>query len=92
MTTISDQMVKEHNEACFSCDVYPAKSTLGWEVNGKEVQNSKKYRIVAKGSQRQLVIKDTLEEDEGIVSAFVGDCQTQAELRVEGINNILLIV
>ena len=82
---LEDQYVREESDAKFTCEVYPPRSDVNWVVNDKVISNSKKYRLTSSDGERCLVIKDTLEEDQGAVKAFVEEDSTQAALSVEGI-------
>ena len=82
---LEDQYVREHEEATFSCEVYPEKSLVLWMVNGNEVTDTNKFKISANGQKHKMVIKDAVELDEGTVSAIAGEAKTEAQLIVQGI-------
>ena len=81
---LQDQIVTEKNDATFTCQVYPADSVLEWIVDSHAVTNSDKYRLTNDGPHHSLTIISSREEDEGVVCASLGDCETHANLIVEG--------
>ena len=86
---LDDQHVREHDNATFTCQVYPAKSVLSWFINDKKVKDDKKYKMTSKDNQRQLVVKDVKEEDAKTVKISLGDAVSEAALTVEGDLSVL---
>ena len=83
---LENQTVRETNSAGFVCEVYPIDSDVVWTKNGSVLNDKEdKIEVNSSGNQRELVIKNTEEQDAGIVSAFLGENDTHAELKVEGI-------
>ena len=59
-------------------------------MDGKQVSNTKKYKITEKGPKRQMSIKDAQLKDAGIVTAAVSDRNSSAELHVEGCKHVVI--
>ena len=82
---MEDQHVREHENAKFSCEVYPQKSALEWTINGRKVQDSKKHKLTVNGAQRHLLIKDASEADHYVrICGSLEDNTSEARLLVDG--------
>ena len=81
---LDDQHVREHDNATFTCEVYPAKSVLSWFMNDHKVKDDKKYKITSTDNRRQLIVKDVKEVDAKTVKASLGEAVSEADLTVEG--------
>ena len=81
---IEDIVVAEGTAAEFSIKVAPEDAEALWYIDGIQVFESDKFKLVSSGHWRYLVIYDTSEFDSGIITVCVGDEKMEAELSVQG--------
>ena len=85
LRTLEDVQIKENEDAHFSCEVYPDEIPVKWFIDGTQISLNGKYTMAIKGTKRLLHIKEAAKEDEGCVSAMIGDdLKSSADLSVEG--------
>jgi len=82
---LKDVMVSEGMSAVFVCKVYPDSAPVVWHTEESEVSPSDtRYKISTKGNERRLEIVRASRHDYGIITASVGELQSNATLTVEG--------
>lgn len=82
---LKDVMVSEGMPAVFVCKVFPDHAPVVWYTEDEEISPSNtRYKTSSKGNERRLEIVRTTRHDYGIITAAVGELQSNATLTVEG--------
>ena len=91
LRTLEDIQIKENEDAHFSCEVYPDEIPVKWFIDGTQIAPNDKFSMPIKGAKRHLHIKKATKEDQGRVSAMIGDdLKSSADLSVEGMHTDVL--
>ena len=81
---LKDQHVLETEDAAFDCQMTKRDIPVTWLKDGRELEVDERVEVITDGFIQELVIYESIVEDEAEYSCVCGEEKTAAKLTVEG--------